>query len=265
MNQKSFPIIIILVAIASFLAGATLTKKLGSNPPSNATTTQNGPTAAPTAATQQAQPTVSIDQVKALFDKGHVAFGDQGKKVLFVEISDPSCPYCHIAAGKNPTLNAQVGARFKLVSDGGTYLAPVLEMKKLVDQGKAGYVWIYYPGHGNGEMAAKALYCANDEKKFWQVHDKLMTAEGYDLINNQVKNDKTKVSLMTTFLQSAISSQQFKTCLSGTKYDLRLQQDTSAATDLRVEGTPMFIVNSTVFPGAYSYADMQPMVSNLLQ
>jgi hypothetical protein len=81
----------------------------------------------------------------------------------------------------------------QLESKGGTYKAPVLEMKKLVDEGKASFVYIYYPGHGAGEMGTKSMYCAQEKGLFWQVHDLLMTDAGYKLMNETVKNDKTKL------------------------------------------------------------------------
>jgi hypothetical protein len=83
------------------------------------------------------QVTISEDQIKSYFSKDYIHFGDAKRKVLFVEFSDPSCPYCHIAAGENPELNAQAGDQFKTVDQGGTYKPPVKEMRKLVEEGKA--------------------------------------------------------------------------------------------------------------------------------
>jgi protein-disulfide isomerase len=92
-------------------------------------------------------------------------FGKKDSKVLFVEFSDPSCPFCHVASGKNPELNKQAGAQFTMEKDGGTYVPPVPEMKKLVDSGKAAYVWLYANGHGNGELATKALVLCEGKGK----------------------------------------------------------------------------------------------------
>lgn len=262
MNKKVLPLIIVLIAIVAFLAGRySSTVKVNITNTADTKTQQVTPT---TAAAKPAQ-TVTIDQVKGLFKDGNITFGDVNKKVLFVEVSDPSCPYCQVAAGKNPKLNAQVGDRFKLVSDGGTYVAPVPEIRKLVESGKAGFAWVYYPGHANGEMAMKALYCAFDEGKFWQVHDKLNTAEGYDLINNQVKNDKTKAGLLVNLLKSAMDADKLTACLNGGKYDSRPTEDSAVGKSLGVSGTPMFIVNTSIFAGAYSYKDMESVVTNLLK
>jgi len=211
-------------------------------------------------AAQPAKPTVNIDQVKALFDGNNISFGDKNSKVLFVEFSDPSCPYCQVAAGKNGALNKQVGEQFVLKADGGTYVAPVPEIKKLVDEGKAGFVWIYANGHGNGELATVAQYCANEKGKFWEVHDLLMSAKGYELLNTTIKADKTKTGVMADFLKSAVNPTELKACIDSGKYDGRLTSDMAIATQFGFEGTPSFYVNTTNFGGAYSFTDMQSAV-----
>lgn len=224
------------------------------------------PVTATTATPQATQPqtpqaaAVTISAIKALFNDKSIHFGDVNSKNLLVEMADPSCPYCHAAAGHNSELNKQLGSQFLLDSEGGTYIAPVPKMKELVDQGKAAFVYVYYPGHGNGEMGAKALYCANEQGKFWQVHDRLMSNDGYNLMNTQVKNDKTKSGDVATFLSSVFDATQMKTCLDSGKYDDKLNQDKALATTLGIQGTPGFFINTTSFPGAYSWKDMQSAV-----
>lgn len=225
------------------------------------------PAAAPAVQQQPTPVPVTLDQIKGLVDpKRNIVFGDKNKKVIFVEFSDPSCPYCHIAGGKNPELNIKVDKdsgrqQFTLVSDGGTYMAPVPEMKKLVDQGKAAFVWLYANGHGNGEMATKALYCAYEKGKFWQVHDTLMTKAGYDFINNTLKNDKTKAAELAEFLKQVMSYNDMKNCLDSGKYDNRTAEDQALATSMGFSGTPHFFVNATPFVGAYSFKDMESAVA----
>jgi len=208
--------------------------------------------------------TVGMDQIKGAFDKAVIKFGDTNKKVVFIEVSDPSCPYCQIAGGKNGELNKEAGDRFTLVADGGTYLSPVVEMKKLVDSGEASFALIYTNGHGAGEMAMKALYCAYEKGKFWEANDLIMSSKGYDLINNTVKNDKTKSGVLASFLSSAVNENDMKTCLDSGKYDAQLKTDSSTATSIGINGTPGFYVNETVFSGAYSYTNMESAVKSAL-
>ena len=268
--QKSIPQIasnnvfqlalMIIVVVGAFFMGSLWTKVkiLEKGTPVAAQ-----PAAGGTAQQPAAQATVTLAQVQNAFNKSIIKFGDSKKKVLFVEISDPSCPYCHIAGGKNSELNSQTG-QFKLVADGGTYIAPVPEMKKLVDSGKAAYALVYYPGHGSGEMGAKAFYCAFEKGKFWQVNDLLMTNEGYNLMNNTIKNDKTKSGDLAQFLAGAIDADFMKTCLDSGKYDAQLAKDQELAKGLNVAGTPGFFINATPFSGAYSFADMQASVDAAL-
>ena len=264
--ERLGPMLITVSVVMAFVIGI-LWEKVNSLEKGGGKTTTATPTTAAQAqqGQQQAKPNVTVDQIKKLFGMDLVKFGDDKRKVLFVDISDPSCPYCHVASGKNPELNAQIGDRFKLVADGGAYIAPVPEMKKLVDQGKASYVFIYTPGHGNGEMGTRALYCANEKGKYWEVHDLLYTNKGYELLNNTIKNDKTKAGELADFLKSAVDSSFMKTCLEGDKYDNRLTADTSTANGLGIGGTPALFVNATLFAGAYSYKDMESAVTAALK
>lgn len=230
-----------------------------------------GPSVAGAAATTDAAPaqqgaqpapvTVTIDQIKALFTDKNITFGDVNNAAnLIVEVADPSCPFCHVAAGKNPELNTEMGSQFTMVADGGSYLAPVPEIKKLVDSGKAAFVFLYTNGHGNGEMGTKAMYCAHETDDFWPVHDKLMTNEGYDLLNETVKNDKEKSGELAEFLSDATDAVALKTCLDSGKYDEKLQEDVAAASSIGATATPGFFINEKAFSGAYSWKDMQSSV-----
>lgn len=260
--EKLVPVLLLAVVGLSFFVG-TLWQKVqnlekGSVAGTTTTTTQQ-------AAQQPAAPKITLDTLKGLFSKDVIKFGDANRKLIFVEIGDPSCPYCHVAAGEDPEVNNQIGSQFKLVSEGGTYVAPVPEMRKLVDAGKASFVYIYFPGHGNGEMGMKALYCANEKGKFWDAHNLLMSNAGYELQNTTVKNDKTQSGKVADFLKSVVDPTFMKSCLDSGKYDQALQDDQALATELGVQGTPGFFINETAYPGAYSYKDMQATVDNILK
>lgn len=257
-------ILIVLLVAAAFALGSLYTKvkylEKGA-----VTTTATVPATNQTAAVPPAAPVISMNLVKGAFDKSFIKFGDTNKRLVLIEVADPSCPYCHVAGGHNGELNKQVGDRFKLVADGGTYIAPVPEFKKLVDSGKASFTYIYSPGHGNGEMGTKALYCAFEKDKFWEVHDRIMTNDGYNLLNNTVKNDKTKSQDIADFLKSVYNPDEMKKCLDSGKYDAQLQSDIGLATSLGAQGTPGFFVNATNFAGAYSFKDMQSAVDTALK
>ncbi len=266
MEKKSpyIPLLIILLIIAAYFLGVQTTKIQYLEKGVSKTTNARAPTTPPQQPQAKAVST-DLNTIKDLFKKNLIKFGDNNKKVLFVEVADPSCPYCHAAAGKNPELNRQMGDKFILSTDGGTYVSPVQEMKKLVDEGIAGFVYIYQNGHGNGEMAMKALYCAYDQKKFWEAHDKLMTNAGYNLINTEVKNDKTKAGQLVDFLADVTNSGSLQSCLASGKYDNRLTSDMQLARSMGVNGTPGFYINAANFAGAYSWTDMKSVADAALK
>ncbi len=214
-------------------------------------------------AQQPARPEVTMDQIKGLFKDGFLHFGDANKKALFVMISDPSCPFCHMAGGKNPELAATSG-QFKYVSDGGTYTPPVEEMRKLVDSGDASFVLLYSNGHGNGRLGAQAMYCAYEQGKFWEVHDLLMSNAGYTLMNDTVQNDKANSQVLADFLAPAIDSTFMNDCLQSGKYEETLSRDESVSQQMGFSGTPDFFVNTTNFAGAQDYKTMEAAVKAAL-
>lgn len=260
--EKLIPVLVVLSVGLAFMVGV-LWQKVTSLEKGGAATTA---TTTGTQPAQPAQPQVSVDTIKGLFGKDLIKFGDANRKVLFVEVSDPSCPFCHAAGGENHTAYKDLNSpNFQLVADGGKYVAPVTEMRKLVDAGKASFVYIYSPGHGNGEMGMKALLCANEKGKFWQAHDLIMSDAGYTLQNTTVQNDKTKSQTVADFLKGAVDPSFMKSCLDSGKYDARLQADQEVSATLGYQGTPDFFVNNTNFGGAVDYSAMKPVVDAALK
>jgi protein-disulfide isomerase len=259
--ERLMPIILVLSIAMAFMVGVLWQKVVNLEKGGTATTnTAANPAAAPAATT------VSLDTIKGLWDKDIVKFGKKDAKLLFVEVGDPSCPFCHAASGKNKTIYSKLGGTsFQLKEDGGTYEAPVTEMRKLVDAGKASFAYIYYPGHGTGELGMKAMYCANEKGKFWEVHDILMSDAGYEFMDVTVKNDVAKAGQMGEFLKGAIDPNFIKTCLESGKYDKKLADDQAIAATLGVQGTPGFFVNETSYPGAYNFTDMKATVDAALK
>jgi protein-disulfide isomerase len=207
-------------------------------------------------------PVTMMGKIRDLFNKNLISMGKGDRKLIFVDISDPSCPYSSIVSGKNSKMN-NLAKEYRLVKDGGTYVSPVEEMWKIVDLGKADYVWIYN-GEGDGEMGAKALYCANEMGKFREIHDRLYSTNGYTLITETVKNDKTKSGVIANFLKNTVPPETMKSCLDSGKYETRLKSDVNIAKSLGVEGSPNFFVNDKLFDGSYSFTDMKATVEAIL-
>ena len=263
------PVSILLSAMILSVGFIVGMNNLGTNLKGSAsgtgTTTTTGTTTPPPPTPAGTTTNVTLDQIRGLWDNSAaITMGDKNSNLLLVEFSDTSCPYCHIAGGKNPELNKSVGTQFTLVADGGTYVAPIPEFKKLVDEGKAGFAYVYATGHGNGKLGNAALFCARDQGKFWEAHDLLMNSSGYSLLNDTVKNDTANAGKLADFLKGVVDSSFMEDCLSSGKYTSNVDAGDQVASTFGVSGTPGMFVNTTNFAGAYSFTDMQSAVDAAL-
>lgn len=175
---------------------------------------------------------VSEEQLNSLKTSQPIVIGDRNSTLNFTEFADPSCPFCSLAAGNPNYLQNYPG-----------YTPPIPEIKKLVQEGKASYTWVYLPTHGNGDVAAQVLYCANEKGKFWEVHDTLMVGKGYETVENQVKNDPSKVSLLSELVKEFVDPEFINSCVASGKYKDRLNRDAAVAAEWQAGGTPTFFVN----------------------
>jgi protein-disulfide isomerase len=93
----------------------------------------------------------------------------------------------------------------------------------------------------NSSMLAQAGLCANDQNKFWQLHDKLFMNQG-------------KMTNLDDFKKVAISAgvnwPKLEQCLTTEKYRDQVLKDTTDAIDLGAQGTPTFFVNGNRLAGA---------------
>ncbi len=213
------------------------------------------------------QPSVELADIQALYeDDTRIAFGDGTEDVIFVEVSDPSCPYCSIASGQNPELNKRVGEQFTIEQDGGSYIPPVPEMKKLAQEGKAGFIYIFQNGAGGGTKAAEAMYCAHNEGKFWEAHNLIMSPEGYAMLKGEgVENFQGVTNeQLASLLSPILKESEILDCLNDGRYTDLIQRDMETARSIGAGGTPAFFINETVFAGAYSFEDMRPLIEQAL-
>lgn len=247
-------VMIILLVVGAYFLGVykTKTEYLESGTGTAAQNTQPSQPQAPPGS-------VDIEKIKAMFDGKHITFGDKEAKTIITEVSDPSCPFCHIAGGLHPELNNS-SEQFKMVKDGGSYVPPLLEIRKLVEAGEASFLFLYSNGHGNGEMGTQLLYCAYEQGKFWEAHDILMTKTGYDLMNETVKNDVTKSSKLVAQMTKVLDGKALQSCLDSGKYKDQPGQDMAFVQSQGFGATPTFFVNDKVVEGAQPWSAFEGLL-----
>ena len=143
--------------------------------------------------------------------------GPANAKVTIVEFSDFQCPFCSKA-------------------------------KKTVDEvmakydGKVRLVFRDFPldFHDKAQKASEAGQCANDQGKFWAMHDWMFDNQ------QSLDVDALKGAAKTLGLDSA----KFDECLTSGKHAELVKKNLKAGQEAGVRGTPAFFINGSFLNGA---------------
>jgi len=158
--------------------------------------------------------------------------GPTNAPVTIVEFSDFQCPYC-----------------------GREY--PVIERLMKEYDGKLRLVFRHYPldFHPFAQKAAEAGACAQDQGKFWELHDKMFTNQG-----------KLAVADLKGYAKSlGMDAPKFDKCLDSGEKKALVDDDLKAGSAAGVNGTPAFFINGIFVNGAQPYEHMKQAVDRELR
>ncbi len=200
-----------------------------------------------------------LDEIKAtlrqqsarsnpMFDvSGNPSMGEAGAKLVLIEFSDFECPYC----------NEYFKTSYRQVIDG------------YVKTKKMRYVFGDFPGekiHPHALKAAEAGRCANEQGKFWEMHDQLFIRQR-DLGASGIEDGAKEIGLNLT---------QFDSCLASGKYTDKIREAEKLTTSLGMQGTPAFVFGIAdpsnpgqvklvkALVGAQPYTQFQQAIDSLL-
>jgi protein-disulfide isomerase len=163
---------------------------------------------------------ILLDPPRAAVSSGDddPAKGPATAPITIVEFSDFQCPYC---ARVNPTLK-QVQDRY------GDKLRVVFRDFPLLQI------------HKDAAKAAEAAECAQDQGKFWEMHDKLFS--------NQAKLQVE--ALKQSAAEIGLDTASFNECLDSGKHSAEWRKDMEEGERFGVTGTPAFFINGRLLAGA---------------
>jgi protein-disulfide isomerase len=159
------------------------------------------------------------------------AKGPATAPVTIVEFSDFECPYC---ARVVPTLD-QV-------------------KEKYGDQVRIVFRQFPLDMHPNAAKAAEAALCANEQGKFWEMHDAMFA-------------DQKKLAvadLKTTAGTLGLDAAAFGSCLDSGKHAAKVKEDMKAGVLAGVSGTPALFVNGRFLNGAVPFEAIAEVVDDEL-
>ena len=158
------------------------------------------------------------------FANGHFPVkGDENAKVTIVEFSDFECPFC---------------GRFY------TDTLPSL-LKDYIDTGKVKLYYRHFPlaFHPQAKPLANVAECANEQDKFWEMHDKIFE-------NNATVSSSTMDTFKGWAADLGLNTSKFNDCVDNSKYEKDIDADTADGTAAGVSGTPTFYINGLQLVGA---------------
>src|SRR5437899_8251355 len=158
--------------------------------------------------------------------------GPDNAPVTIVEFSDFQCPYC----GRE---------------------VPVIERLMKEYDGKVRLVFRHYPleFHPFAQKAAEAGACAQEQGKFWELHDKMFTNQ------NKLAVDDLKAYAKSVGLDAP----KFDKCLDSGEKKAVVEEDMKASNEAGVNGTPAFFINGVFVNGAQPYEQMKQTVDRELK
>jgi protein-disulfide isomerase len=158
--------------------------------------------------------------------------GPADAPVTLIEFTDFQCPFC---GRVQPTLT---------------------DLMKRYD-GKVRHVFrqLPLPMHQQARPAAEASLCAQDQGKFWQIHD-WMFQNQKDLSREAIEKQATELGL---------DMERFRACLDNKQHADHVEVDAKAAGSVGITGTPGFLVNGRLVTGAQPLPEFVALIDDELR
>ncbi len=165
--------------------------------------------------------------------QGAPAVGPENAPVTIVEFSDFQCPYC---GALFPTLK-------KVETDFPKQVRLVFRQFPLTNL------------HPDAFKAAEASLCANQQGRFWEMHDRLF----------QDQKKLTVADLKAKATALGLDRQKFDSCLDSGHFVEQIQQDQKEGIRLGITGTPALFVNGSPMEGAVPYETLAAAIRKELE
>lgn len=170
--------------------------------------------------------------------EGYV-MGSPVARLEVIEFGDFECPQC---------------GRFATLSE------PDIRTR-LVNTGTIRFRFIDYPlpMHANTWNASRAAACADEQGKFWEMHDAIFANQ--DRWDGTATNNPDKV-LKDVAKQAGLKTDQFNECVDTKKTQAKVQAHYALAMARKVGGTPTFVFGDKQIDRFLTYDQFKQLVDD---
>ncbi len=180
------------------------------------------------------KPQILLDPMRIeVATAGAPSFGPESAPVTIVEFSDFQCPFC-------------------------SRVIPTFNRVKQEYADSVRLVFRQFPLHSihpQAQKAAEASLCADDQGKFWEMHDAMFENQSALGIAD-LKSVAGRLELDTA---------TFDECLDGGKHADRVTADLQAGVAAGVTGTPAIFINGRFLSGAQPYDAIAKVIDDELR
>ena len=133
---------------------------------------------------------------------------------------------------------------------------------RIINAGLANLTYYDFPlqQHRNTLAASNAAACADEQGKFWQMHDRLFQAQ--DEWNGEA-TEQPKPFFKRYAGEVALDVPKWESCFDARKYKKRIEGNLADGLRRGVNSTPTFVIGSKLYPGMRSYDEMKRLVDSV--
>jgi protein-disulfide isomerase len=187
----------------------------------------------------QADIAALIDTTNAGPAQGHT-YGKPDAPVKLVEFGDFECPQC---------------ARFSTLTE------PDLR-KRLVGSGEVSFTFYDFPIyqiHRNTQAASNAAACAEEQQKFWEMHDRIF--DGQDQWNGEATDNPGKIFAQYAG-QIGLNVDAWQKCFDAHKYQKRINANAAEGMRRGINATPTFLIGTRLHAGTMGFDELKAFVDS---
>lgn len=182
-------------------------------------------------ATTKVTMTLEPPRAAITIEENDPSLGPANAVVQIVEFSDFQCPFCQSVGPTLKQLRETYGDKIRLI-----------------------YKDLPLENHPHAPKAAEAGNCANEQGKFWALHD-VMFDKQRELSVEDIKKHAAALGLDMT---------AFNVCLDSGKHASTVRADVTHAQERGVTATPTFFINGRLLAGAQPLANFTRLIDDEL-
>lgn len=182
---------------------------------------------------------ITIDPNTPLPEASGYLMGNASAPVQVLEFADFECPACGSFA---------------------TLTEPDVR-KRLVETGLVSFRFLDFPLpiHQNTWDASMAAACANEQGKFWEMHDSLFYSQ--DQWSTEATN-RPKAIFARIAKSLVADTKQWDACYDSQKYKLNIAANQREGDRRAVASTPTFVIGDKVIKGALGFDELKMWVDS---